>query len=131
MTSFSPLGDACYASLVQCLQRLSDNCPDPVAATSPVHRLRNLVLVLRSQASFPDPAPAPGLTLGQALTLVSTSQGLLAALAECDTSGFMGTEMSQALSDTLRDLLDQLGPTAAGHNRQAGCGACTLLSTPR
>ena len=113
MTSFnhlgSPWGDACSASLVQCLQRLSDDCPDPVAATGSVHRLRNLILVLRSEASFPDAAPAPGLTLGQALTLVSTSQGLLAALAECDTSGFVGEEMSLALSDTLRDLVDQLG----------------------
>ena len=105
----SPLGDACYASLVQCSQRLSDDCPDPVAAASPVHRLRNLILVLRSQASFPDPIPAPGLTLGQALTLVSTSQGLLATMAECDTTGFVGAEMSQALSDTLRGLADQLG----------------------
>ncbi len=113
MTSFNhlggPLGDACSASLVQCLQRLSDDCPDPVAATVPVHRLRNLILVLRTQASFPDPAPAPGLTLGQALTLVSTSQGLLGALVECDTSGFIRAEMSQALSETLGDLVDQLG----------------------
>ena len=109
MTSISPLGDACHASLVQCLQRLSDDCPDLVAPTGPVHRLRNLILVLRSHASYPDPAPAPALTLGQALTLVSTSQGLLAALAESDTTGFMGAEMFQALSDTLGDLVDQLG----------------------
>ena len=105
----SPLGDACYASLVQCLRRLSDDCPDPVAATDPVHRLRNLILVLQSQAAHPDPAPAPGLTLVQALTLVSASQGLLAALAECDTSDSIGAEMSQALSDTLTGLVDQLG----------------------
>ena len=113
MTAFNPpnnpLGDACRASLVQCLQRLSDDCPEPVAATGSVHRLRNLILVLRSQASFPDPAPAPGLTLDLALTLVSTSQGLLATLTVCDTTGFIGAEMSQALSDTLRDLEDQLG----------------------
>ena len=113
MTSFdssgSHLGDACRASLVQCLQRLADDCPDPIAASSPVHRLRNLILVLRSQASFPGPTPAPGLTLDQALTLVSTSQGLLAVLAECDTIGFVEAEMSQALSETLGGLVDQLG----------------------
>ena len=113
MSSFNSLSnslaDACCASLVQCLQRLADDCPDPVAASSSVHRLRNLILVLRSQASFPDPEPAPGLTLDQALTLVSTSQGLLATLAYCDTTGFVGAEMSLALSDTFRDLTDQLG----------------------
>ena len=117
MTSFdssgnsmgNPLGDACCASLVQCLQRLADDCPDTVAASSPVHRLRNLILVLRSQASFPDPAPAPDLTLDQALTLVSASQGLLATLADCDATGFVAAEMSQALSETLGGMVDQLG----------------------
>ena len=103
------MSDACFASLVLCLHQLSDDCPDPVAATGAVHRLRNLVLVLRSQASFPDPAPAPGLTLGQALTLVSSSRGLLATLAEGDPTGLVVAEMSQALSETLSGLADQLG----------------------
>ena len=100
----SPLGDSYPTSLVQTLQRLSDGCPDPIAASEPVHRLRNLLLVLQFQASFPNPVPAPGLTVSQALTLVSTSQGLLAALVEWGT-----TEMSQALSETLTGLVDQLG----------------------
>ena len=121
MTSFSssgdspgdplndPWNDACRASLVQSLQRLADGCPDPIAAGSPVHRLRNLILVLKSQESFPDPAPAPGLTLSQALNLVSTSRALLTTLLEQDTTGFVGPEMSQALSETLESLVDELG----------------------
>ena len=105
----NPLSDACSASLVQCIHRLSNDCPDPIAAGSTIHRLRNLILVLRSKASFPDPEPGPDLTLDQALALVSTIQSLLATLAECDSTGFVEAEMSQALSDTLGDLMEQLG----------------------
>ena len=121
MTSFSssgdspgdalndPWNDACRASLVQSLQRWTDDCPDPIAAGSPVHRLRNLILVLKSQESFPDPAPAHALTLSAALNLVSTSRALLTTLSEQDTTGFVGPEMFQALSETLGSLVDELG----------------------
>ena len=109
MTSFSPLGDSYYISLIQALQRLSDDCPEPIAAGAAVHRLRNLVLVLQFDASLPSAAPATVLTLGQALTLSSTAQGLLAALVEWDTAGFIGAEMSRGLSETLISLVDHLG----------------------
>lgn len=107
--SGNPFGDTCCASLVQCLHRLSDNCPDPVAATPSVHRLRNLILVLRSQGAFPDTPPTSSLTLDQALTLVSTSQTLLGALSEFDTAGLVEADLSQALSETMMDLADELG----------------------
>ena len=103
------MGDACYGSLLQCLERVADDCPEPVAKTHSLHRLRNLVLLLRSQASPPDAVPSSELSLTQALTLVSTSRKLLASLAETDAAGLLGGEMVQALSETLPELSAQIG----------------------
>lgn len=103
------LPQACYTSLVHCLQSLVEHCPDLEATTLPLHRLRNLVLVLLTQVPVPAPSPARELALTDALTLVTTSQGLLATLRSAGATGLPNAEMDQALSETLDSLSAKIG----------------------
>ena len=117
--------DACFASLVRCLFTVSERCPDLPADTAPLHRMRNLVQVLLFSAPAQGEPPADGLSLAHAITLLSTSQNLLATLSEAGgeagsqagAAGRIGDEMQQALTDTVGDLKSKLG--AALRQKQA------------
>ena len=118
MTGAGSLTSACYATLVQCLQSLSEGCPDNESTNLPIHRLRNLILVLQSQDPNPVPPSATQLPLTDALTLADTSQGLLAALRDPGAGGAVNAEMDQALSETLAALSQKIGATLRA--QQAG-----------
>jgi thiamine-phosphate diphosphorylase len=111
------VAEACFASLVRCLHTVAEDCADLEANTPALHRLRNLVQVLLSTAPSLGDAPGPDLNLGRALTLVSTSQGLLATLRDAGDSSILSAGMDQALSDTLAALGDRMG--AALRRQQA------------
>ena len=117
MTYPRSMTEACFASLVRCLHTVAEDCSDLEANTPPLHRLRNLVQVLLSTAPSLGDTPSPGLTLDRALTLVSTSQGLLATLRDAGDSSLVSAGMDQALSDTLAALADCMG--AALRRQQA------------
>ena len=95
--------------MVQCSQTVAERCPDQETTNQPLHRLRNLVLVLQSQTTLPAPPPAPELTLKDALTLVTTSQGLLGALRGPGSQDIPNAEMDQALSETLDAMSAGIG----------------------
>ncbi len=111
MTDPDSLPGACYGSLVRCLQTLAERSPGRVANDPQLHRLRNLLLVLAPAALSPGELPSPGLSLSRALTLVSTSQGLLAALRETGAGNPVAGEMDQCLSETLAALSTEIGST--------------------
>ncbi|MCI0787863.1 MAG: thiamine phosphate synthase [Chloroflexi bacterium] len=111
MTGAGSLPSACYATLVQCLQSLSEGCPDNESTNLALHRLRNLILVLQSQNPTPVPPSANQLPLTDALTLTGTSQGLLATLRGPGARGAVNAEMDQALSETLATLSQKIGAT--------------------
>tara|TARA_B100000315_G_scaffold251178_1_gene285520 strand:+ start:304 stop:1290 length:987 start_codon:yes stop_codon:yes gene_type:complete len=111
MTGEAPLSEACYASLVRCLNDIASDCPDLPANSPPLHRLRNLILVLSAMPETATPGPAPKLTLSSALTLVSTSQKLLAVLREAGGNSGVSGKMHSSLSDTLAALVDAMGET--------------------
>ena len=58
MTGQTTLGDACYAILVRCLTDIATDCPDLPSNSPPLHRLRNLVLVLSAAPEAPPAGPA-------------------------------------------------------------------------
>ena len=118
MTGAGSLPSTCYATLVQCLQSLSEGCPDNESTNLPLHRLRNLILVLQSQNPTPIPPSATRLPLTDALTLTGTSQGLLATLRGPGAGGAVNAEMDQALSETLAALSQKIGVTLRA--QQAG-----------
>lgn len=117
MTYPQSMSEACFASLVRCLNTVAEDCAELEADTPALHRLRNLVQVLLSTAPSLGDAPSPGLTLDRALTLVSTSQGLLATVRDAGDSRILSAGMDQALSDTLAALADRMG--AALRRQQA------------
>jgi thiamine-phosphate diphosphorylase len=118
MTSPRPLAEACFAYLVRCLRTVAEGCAELEADALALHRLRNLVQVLPSTAPSLGDTPSPGLTLDLALTLVSTSQGLLATLRDAREDSLVSAGMDQALSETLAALADRMG--AALRQQQAG-----------
>jgi thiamine-phosphate diphosphorylase len=111
------LAEVCFASLVRCLHTVAEDCADLEPNTPSLHRLRNLVQVLLSTAPALGDTPGPSLTLDRALTLVSTSQGLLANLRDAGEGSILSAGMDQALSDTLAALTDRMG--AALRRQQA------------
>ena len=111
MTGETNLGDACYAILVRCLTDIAEDCPDLPSNTPPLHRLRNLVLVLNAAPEATPTGPAPKLTLAGALALVSTSQEVLATLREAGGSSRVSGEMHVALTETMAGLSDRMGET--------------------
>jgi thiamine-phosphate pyrophosphorylase len=111
MTSKTNLGDSCYGVLVRCLTDIAEDCPDLPPNSPPLHRLRNLVLVLIAAPETTPAGPAPKLTLAGALALASTSQKVLSTLREAGGSSRVSGEMHLALNETLAGLLDELGKT--------------------
>ena len=109
--------EACYASLAQCLLTVSEYCPELPANTPPLHRIRNLVQVLMSPRAAKGGPAVESLSVSQAITLLSTSQDLLATLVEAGPTGPISEEMRQALTETVADLKDRLG--AALRQKQA------------
>ena len=109
MTSQQPMAEACFASLVRCLHTVAESSTDLEPSTPALHRLRNLVQVMLSTAPSLGDSPSPGLTLDRALTLVSTSQGLLAILRDAGEGSLLSAEMNQAMSETLAALSDHMG----------------------
>ena len=120
--------DACFASLVRCLFTVSERCPELPTNTPPLHRMRNLVQVLLFSAPPPGEPPVDGLSLAHAITILSTSQNLLATLNEAGNEAGseaaseagatrLNEEMHQALTDTVGDLKSALG--AALRQKQA------------
>ena len=109
MTGDTNLGDACYATLVRCLSDIASNCPDLPADSPPLHRLRNLILVLTAMPGPPTPSPKPKLTLAGAMALASTSRDVLTMLREVGGSSRVSGEMHQALCETLAGLIDRMG----------------------
>lgn len=109
MTTANTLPESCYDSLVHCLYTVSEQCPDTPPAADALHRLRNLVLVLLSQMTAAPSVTTSGMTLTEALTLVTTSRELLAALRGQGTGGPVNSEMNLALSETLDALTAGMG----------------------
>ena len=109
MTTANTLPESCYASLVHCLYTVSEQCPDTPPAADALHRLRNLVLVLLSQLTAAPSVTTSGMTLTDALTLVTTSRELLTVLTGQGTGGPVNSEMNQALSETLDALTAGMG----------------------
>ena len=109
MTTANTLPESCYASLVHCLYTVSEQCPDIPPAADALHRLRNLVLVLLSQLTAAPSVTTSGMTLTEALTLVTTSRELLTVLTGQGTGGPVNSEMNQALSETLDALTAGMG----------------------
>lgn len=109
MTTANTLPESCYASLVHCLYTVSEQCPDTPPAADALHRLRNLVLVLLSQLTAAPSVTTSGMTLTEALTLVTTSRELLTVLTGQGTEGPVNSEMNQALSETLDALTAGMG----------------------
>lgn len=109
MTTANTLPESCYASLVHCLYTVSEQCPDTPPAADALHRLRNLVLVLLSQLTAAPSVTTSGMTLTEALTLVTTSRELLTVLTGQGTGGPVNSEMNQALSETLDALTAGMG----------------------
>ena len=109
MTTANTLPESCYASLVHCLYTVSEQSPDTSPAADALHRLRNLVLVLLSQLTAAPSVTTSGMTLTEALTLVTTSRELLTVLTGQGTGGPVNSEMNQALSETLDALTAGMG----------------------
>ena len=109
--------DTCYTSLFQCLLTVSEYCPELTANTPPLHRIRNLVQILISTGNGQDGPLVDNLSISQAITILSTSQALLATLTDDGTAGRISEEMRQALSETVAALKDRLG--AALRQKQA------------
>ena len=109
MTTANTLPESCYASLVHCLYTVSEQCPDTPPAAGALHRLRNLVLVLLSQLTAAPSVTTSGMTLTEALTLVTTSRELLTVLTGQGSGGPVNSEMNQALSETLDALTAGMG----------------------
>ena len=102
---------ACHASLINCLGMVAEQCPELATNSLPLHRLRNLVQVLRAATPIPTARSSADLTLDQSLNLLSTSQETLAMLRATDVSGRINGEMDQALSRTIAGLMEELGAT--------------------
>ena len=109
MTTANTLPESCYASLVHCLYTVSEQCPDTPPAADALQRLRNLVLVLLSQLTAAPSVTTSGMTLTEAVTLVTTSRELLTVLTGQGTEGPVNSEMNQALSETLDALTAGMG----------------------
>jgi thiamine-phosphate pyrophosphorylase len=109
MNDSTTLPQALYVALVRSLKALEESCQGLLGDTTILHRLHDLTTDLQAtagvslQASFPHP------TVSRALTLASTSRGLLAALSEETGSQPFSAETSQALSQALNVLLVGLG----------------------
>lgn len=112
MTQRGQIYSACHASLVQCLFTVAEHCPKVPADNKSLHRMQNLVQVLLATPLVQEVPPAAILGLAHAITILSTSQNLLAALHEASdevggTEKISG-EMEQALTETMGDLKDTL-----------------------
>ncbi|MFQ6028543.1 MAG: thiamine phosphate synthase [Dehalococcoidia bacterium] len=111
MTDHQALTEASYNNLVRSLDTLADGGQELSDAGPLFHRLRNLVIVLQSTGPVAIESHDSALSLPEALTLTSTSQGLLSVMREMDYGGRVSAEMDQALSETLSNLEAQLGAT--------------------
>ena len=109
MTGNDSWPQSCFTALVRCLHAIAEQCPDQEDTTVALHRLRNLVVVLLSETMLSVPTAAPEITLDEALTLVTTSQGMLAALRGPGSPGLSNAEMDHALSETLATLSANAG----------------------
>ncbi len=109
MTRETSLGDACYAMLAQSLTEVAADCPDLPSSSPPLHRLRNLVLVLTASPETTLSGPPLKLTLAGALALTSSAQKVLATLRGAGGSSRVSGEMHLALTETLAALSNQLG----------------------
>jgi thiamine-phosphate pyrophosphorylase len=111
MTGETSLSEACYAILVRCLTNIASECPDLPSSSPPLHRLRNLVLVLSATPETAISGPPPKLTLASALAMTASAQEVLAALREAGGCSRVSGEMHAALTETLAALLDRMGET--------------------
>ena len=109
MTDPTNLYDVCHSSLVRFLSAVAEQCPNLPANMPPLHRLRNLVQVLAANAPASCASPPEELTLDGALTLLSTSQELLATLRGDSAEGRVSGEISQALMETMAALEARIG----------------------
>ena len=109
MTDPAFLYETCHASLLRCLSTVAEQCPDLPAEAPPLHRLRNLVQVLKAVPSTEPIAQSADFTLDDVLTLLSTSRELLAALRGTGSPGRVSGEMHQALSETMTALEERVG----------------------
>ena len=106
MTDATSLYETCRASLVRCLHTLAEHCPEMPDNAPPLHRLRGLVQVLVATSPTNIGPAASDLNLAGALSLVSTSQQLLATLH--DAGDTISGEISQALSQTMATLEERI-----------------------
>ena len=109
MTGNDSWPQSCLTALVRCSHAIAEQCPDHEETTLALHRLRNLVVVLLSETMLSVPSSPPEITLDKAHTLVTTSQGMLAALRDPGSPGLSNAEMDKALSETLASLSASIG----------------------
>ena len=100
---------ACHTSLVRCLNTVAEQCPSLPDNSPPLHRLRNLVQVLAANAPGHSDSKAEELTLEGTLSLLSTSQELLATLRGDASLGRVSGEIYQALTETMDALKVRIG----------------------
>lgn len=109
MSNLASLYDACLASLLQCLSAVTEGAPNLPTNMPPLNRLRDLVQLLGANESVHHGSPTEGLTIDDALTLLSTSQDLLAILRGDGAEGRVSGETYQALMEMMADLRALIG----------------------
>ena len=109
MTTPDPLRNSCLESLVHCLSSLTENTPIVDATGSALRRLRNLSSALQSLSSVSASSATVELTLNDSLSLVETSQALLATLERPQYGGLGNAELTRGLSESLSGLWDDIG----------------------
>ena len=109
MTTPDPLRNSCLETLVHCLSSLTENTPIVDATGSALRRLRNLAAALQSQAAVASSPATVELSLNDSLSLVETSQALLATLEGPQYGGLGNAELARGLSESLAGLSDDIG----------------------
>ena len=131
MTQADQLYGACHTSLVQCLLTVAEHCPELPANSPPLHRMQSLVQVLLSISPEHGETPVSGLSVAQAITILSTSQDLLATLSEGEIeageTGRISEEMKQALTETVADLKSRLGAVLRQKQAHRVCGLYVII----
>ena len=105
MTQPQHLDQTCYPALLHCLNSLAVGCPDGELTSPALGRVRELAAALQSTA----PALGPSLALDDALTLIDTARGLLAAIRGPAGQWLPNSQVDEAIDGALDDLAAAIG----------------------
>ena len=105
MTEDHDPGQSFYTSLVHCLHSLSGGCPEGELTSIPLTKLRDLAAAMAGE----DRSASAALTLNDALTLIETAKGLLAAIRRPGGQGLPNSQVDAALDGSLDDLSAAIG----------------------